>query len=245
MQDCKPISTPFPAGTQLTAESSNPAPPGYSNLVGSLLYMSITTRPDIAQAVGVLARYMSKPSSAHYTAAKGVLRYLASTKDLGITYSATGDTLHGYTDADHAGDLDTRRSTTGYCFINAGGIIPWSSRLQHTVAVSTAEAEYMAAAAGVKEALCIRKLWKDLGLQDPRPLRIYSGNQAAISLLRNAVSSQRSKHIDILYHFARERVAMGDITFEYCTTTQQFADAFTKPVPSLKLQACITAWGMT
>ena len=107
------------------------------------------------------------------------------------------------------------------------------------------EAEYMAAAAAVKEALWIRQLWKDLGLQDPAPIKIFSDNQAAISLLRNPVSSQSSKHIDILYHFARERVAMGQITFEYCDTTQQFADAFTKPVPPVKLQACITAWGMT
>jgi hypothetical protein len=103
----------------------------------------------------------------------------------------------------------------------------------------------MAAAAAVKEALWIRQLWKDFGLQDPAPVKIYSDNQAALSLLRNPVSSQRSKHIDILYHFGRERVAMGDIVFQYCTTTLQFADALTKPVPAPKLQACTSAWGMS
>jgi hypothetical protein len=245
MQHCKPLSTPFPAGTHLTADSDGaPSPVGYSNLVGSLLYLSITTRPDISQAVGVLARYMSQPTATHFNAAKSVLRYLISTADTGIVYSSTGGDLHGFTDADHAGDLDTRRSTTGYCFINAGGIISWSSRLQQTVAVSTAEAEYMAAAAATKEGLWILQLWKDLGLETPVPLKIYSDNQAALSLLRNPVSSQRSKHIDVMYHFARERVAMGDVVFHYCTTHEQVADALTKPVPAPKLRTCTTAWGM-
>ena len=125
----------------------------YSELVGSLLYLSVCTRPDTAQAVGVLARHMATPSMDHWTAAKAVLRYVAGTLDLGITFRQTSTAVEGYCDADFAGDLDTRRSTTGFVFIMSGGAICWSSRLRPTVAVSTSEAEYMASAQTVKEAL--------------------------------------------------------------------------------------------
>ncbi len=120
----------------------------YSELVGSLLYLSVCTRPNISQAVGVLARHMAKPSMEHWTAAKAVLRYIAGTLACGITLRQTDTPVGGYSDADYAGDSDTRRSTTGFVFILNGGAIScnsnWNSRLQPTVAVSTTEAEYMA-----------------------------------------------------------------------------------------------------
>ena len=166
MLDCKPSNTPLPTGTKLQANDGEPARPGYSNLVGSLLYLSITTIPDLAQAVGALARYMSKPTTNQFNAAIHVLRYLTGTANKGIVFTKNTDgiVLHGYCDADYAGNLDNRRSTTGYCFLSSGAIISWSSRLQQTVAVSTAEAEYMAAAAAVKEALWLQHLWADVDL---------------------------------------------------------------------------------
>jgi len=246
MSQCKPSSTPLPTGVKLQADDSAPAPPGYSNLVGSLLYLSITTRPDIAQAVGALARYMSKLTVNHFNAAKHVIRYLAGTVNMGIVF-AKGDgsiSLFGYCDADYAGSLDNRRSTTGYCFLCNDAIISWSSRLQQTVAVSTAEAEYMAAAAAVKEALWLQHLCTDMHLL-MQPTTIYSDNQAALSLLRNPTTSQRSKHIDILYHFARERAADGDVNFVYCNTSSQLADALTKPLSPHKFQQCVSLWGLS
>jgi hypothetical protein len=117
----------------------------YSELVGSLLYLSVCTRPNIAQAVGVLARYMSAPTEAHWRVAFGVVCYLAATVTCGLTYGSGGPELRAYCDADYAGDIDLRRSTTGYVFVMHGGAVSWSSRLQATVAASTVEAEYMGA----------------------------------------------------------------------------------------------------
>ena len=245
LADCNPRSTPLSTSTKLINEEDNPLDdPAYSELVGSLLYLSVCTRPDIAHAVGVLSRFMSKPSATHFTAAKGVLRYLAGTPDYGITYKP-GDTteLMGYCDADYAGDLDTRRSTTGYAFLLNSGIISWSSRRQPTVAVSTTEAEYMAAAAAVKEALWLRKLFNDFNCATGT-ITIFCDNQSAIKLLKNYVASARSKHIDVIYHFARERVARKEVDFSYCSTHDMVADSLTKALPDSGFAACRSGMGM-
>ena len=215
----------------------------YSELVGSLLYLSVCTRPDIAQAVGVLARHMAKPSMDHWTAAKAVLRYIAGTLDLGITFKHTGTPVEGYCDADFAGDLDTRRSTTGFVFILSGGAICWSSRLQPTVAVSTSEAEYMASAQAVKEALWLRKLMLDFGVKIGA-MKIYSDSQGAIKLLKHPIASIRSKHIDVIHHFARERVSRKEVMFEYCSTDAMIADCFTKALPPGKFRWCCAGMGV-
>jgi hypothetical protein len=135
----------------------------YSELVGSLLYLSVCTRPDIAQSVGVLTRYMATPTEDYRRLALGVVRYLSVTPTCGLTYGGKGPELTAYCDADYAGDVDSRRSTTDYVFIMHGGAVSWSSRLQPTVAASTVEAEYMGAAAAVKEALWFKKLAPTLG----------------------------------------------------------------------------------
>ena len=216
----------------------------YAELVGSLLYLSITTRPDIAQAVGALARYMSCATTAHWQLAKGVLRYLAGTLDYGITYGGTGfEPLVGYCDADYAGDLDTRRSTTGYVFLLNSGAISWSSRLQPTVAVSTTEAEYMAAAHAIKEGLWLRKLLGDIGVNE-NCIRMFSDNQACLSLLKHPISSNRSKHIDVLHHFARERVCRGEVSISYCNTAAMLADCLTKPLAESKFRFCLNGMGV-
>ena len=219
------LSTPLSTATKLTSvgEPMDARTPGYAQLVGSLLYLSVCTRPDIAQAVGALARYMSKPSLAHWQAAKGVLRYLAGTANYGITFGAGGPGLEAYCDADYAGDIDTRRSTTAYVFILNGGAISWSSRLQQTVAASTTEAEYMAAAAAIKEALWLRTLLGNLG-QPIQTIPMLADSQGAIKLLKNPVFSMRSKHIDVIYHFARERVARNDVSFSYIKTDHMVAE---------------------
>lgn len=245
LSSAKIKSTPLSVSAKLTkqGEALDRSQHGYAELIGSLLYLSVCTRPDIAQAVGALARYMSCPTTTHWTCAKALLRYLAGTPDMGITYGPSSP-LHGYCDADFAGDLDTRRSTTAYTFILNGGIISWSSRLQQTVAVSTTEAEYMAASSAVKEALWLRKLISDLGIPASGPVTIYSDNQAAISLLKNPITSARSKHIDVHYHFARERVARKEVEFIYCRTDDNVADALTKALPDCKFTACCKGMGM-
>lgn len=225
----------------------------YCQLIGSLNYLSVCTRPDIAYAVSKLARHMAQPTTVHWQAAKTVVRYLLSTTDYGVIYgvssssasssSNTGTGLIGFCDADYAGDLDTRRSTTGYVFMLNGGAISWQSKLQPTVAASTAEAEYMAAAAAVKEGLWLRKLLTDLG-SSTTCVKILADNQSAIKLLRNPISSVRSKHIDIAHHFARERVMRKEVSFSYVSTSDQLADIFTKALPRMKFEECVAGMGV-
>jgi transposase InsO family protein len=245
LNECKTKATPLSVSTKLVKEPDNLLDTSkypYRELVGSLLYLAVCTRPDIAQAVGALTRFMSAPSLSHWLAAKGVLRYLAGTPDYGILFSSQGN-VFGYCDADYAGDPDTRRSTTGYVFSSGGGAISWSSRLQPTVAVSTAEAEYMAAAHAVKEALWLRNLITDFG-KSPGTMLLYSDNQAALTLLKHPVTSLRSKHIDVIYHFARERVARKEVEFKYLSTDKMVADVLTKPLPEAKFKACCESMGL-
>ncbi|GAQ84380.1 hypothetical protein KFL_001870020 [Klebsormidium nitens] len=129
--------------------------------VGSLLYLSVCIRPDIAQAVGALAHFIAGPTKERWRAALGVVRYLAVTAKGEVTFGGSGETFIPYCDADYAGDVDTKRSTTGYVFLMYGGAVSWSSRLQPTVAASTVESEYMSAGQAVKEALWFRKLGVD------------------------------------------------------------------------------------
>jgi hypothetical protein len=159
-------SVPLAAGTKLTKEGEplDTQRLPYSELIGSLLYLSVCTRADIAQAVRALSRYMSAPTEAHWAAALGVVRYLAGTAEHGILFGGSDTPLEGHCDADFAGDADSRRSTTAYVFLMFGGAVSWSSRLQPTVAASTVDAEYLSAAQVVKEALWFRKLGDDLGL---------------------------------------------------------------------------------
>ena len=154
-----------------------------------------------------------------------------------MTFGGSGETLVGYCDADYAGDVDTRRSTTGYVFLMFGGAVSWSSRLQPTVAASTVEAEYLSAAQAVKEALWFRKLGGDLEL-DLGTVQIYCDNQGAIRLLKHPIASQRSKHIDVIHHFARERVARKEVGFAYCKTEDMKADILTKALAPGKFKKC-------
>ena len=169
--------------------------------------------------MGVLARHMSRPRIEHWTAAKAVLRYIAGTLDQSITFTQTEAPEEGRCDADYAGDLDIRRSTTGFVFILIGGAISWSSKLQPTVAVSTTEAECMASAQAVKEALWLKKLMGDFVIQTGAST-VFSDNQGAIKLLEHPIVSVRSKLIDVIHHFARERVSRKEAFFQRCTTKQ-------------------------
>ena len=246
MSDSKSRSTPISTGTCLSRQGTelDKSRFPFTECVGSLLYLAACTRPDISQAVGVLSRYMAHPTEQHWNVAKDVLRYLLNSKDVGIVFQRNGLCLHGYCDADFAGDVDTRRSTTAYVFVLSGGAVSWSSKLQATVAVSTAEAEYMSAASAVKEALWLRKLMVEFDYDCTGPVLISCDNQAALKLLVNPVVSARSKHIDVLHHFARERVARKEVSFVYCNTDNMIADCLTKPLAKDKLLRCCKGMGL-
>jgi hypothetical protein len=245
LSDAKPASVPMSASVKLVKEGSTSLADGgypYRELVGSLLYLSVCTRPDISQAVGALARFVSAPQKEHWDAARALLRYVRGTSSFGIWYGFKRG-LHGWCDADYAGDLVTRRSTTGFVFTLNGGAVSWSSRLQPTVAVSTAEAEYMSAASAAKEALWLRKMFASFGV-DVTPVHLWCDNQAAIKLIKHPISSMRSKHIDVQHHFVRERVARGELVFEYCATADMVADCLTKPLSVNQLHRCLAGMGV-
>eukprot|EP00873_Tetraselmis_striata_P042412 jgi/Tetstr1/462676/TSEL_007642.t1 len=233
LADAYAVSTPAEVGADVPS-SNKPlaAEMPYQALVGSLLYAMVATRPDIAEAVSKLCRVMAKPEQLHWQAAKRVLRYLKGTKTLGLTFSGgkAHGLLHGYCDADWAGDVVLRRSTTGFVFMLCGAAVSWKSQLQATVALSTAEAEYMALCAAMCEALFLRELC----CAQSEATVIFEDNQSCIALTRNPMTHGRSKHIAIKYHFTREKVLSGEVAIEYCPTAQMVADALTKPLGRLK-----------
>ena len=257
MDGCKPVSTPAESAQSKSAQhgasegvSQEPSKQRaggqdteYMALVGSTLYAATMTRPDISFAVQSLSRHLQKPGPEHWAAGKRVLRYLQGTAELGITYSGgssgavTGIQLVGYCDADWGGDSDSRRSTTAYVFQVSGGSVSWASKLQHTVALSSAEAEYMAASAAVQEAVYLRQLLFDLGQPQHMATVLFEDNQGCIAMAANPVLHKRSKHIDIRYHFVRERVASGEIELRYIPTQQQQADLLTKALSKERVES--------
>ena len=220
----------------------------YQQAIGCLTYAATTTRPDIAAAVGILSQFMSTPSLDHWMGVKRILRYIKGSLHYGLRFYAddnSKDGLIGYTDADWAGDLDTRRSTSGYAFFLGNSVISWLSKRQITVAKSSTEAEYVALSCATQEAIWLRRLLDDIHFGDESPTVIYEDNQGAIELSKNPRHHNRVKHIDIAFHFARERVASGEINVEYCPTEQMIADIMTKPLPRDKFENFRLLLGVT
>ena len=239
MQNCKPVTTPMETGRKFEQITEDEEPfdvQTYQQAIGCLTYASTTTRPDISAAVGVLSQYSPKPSESHWTGVKRVLRYIKGTLSYGLKFTAAegSSELVGYSDADWAGDPDTRRSTSGYVFRIGDGTVSWCSKKQATVAKSSTEAEYVALSMATQEAIWLRRLMSDLGKMIDSPTKIYEDNQGAIELAKNAKYHNRTKHIDICHHFVRERVSMNEITIDYCPSEEMVADVMTKGLPTAK-----------
>ncbi|KAJ9529329.1 hypothetical protein QJQ45_008010 [Haematococcus lacustris] len=233
LADSRPRAVPLSTAEQLQREGVQQQSEGghsFAEVIGSLQHLAVVSRPDIAHAVGVLAKFMSAPSKEHWRVLRGVLRYVADIAAMGLMYGASAG-LVGFCDADFAGDTDTRRSTTGHVFMLHGGAVSWSSRRQPTVAASTTESEYMACSAAGKEGLWLR-------------VTSMCDNEAALTLVKHPIASARSKHIDVLHHFVRERVARGELVFKFCGSAANVADVFTKALPSVKFEFCKAGMGM-
>ncbi|CAH9060191.1 unnamed protein product [Cuscuta europaea] len=206
----------------------------YRSLVGGLNYLT-HSRPDLAYCVSIVSRYMQSPTRQHLGAARRILKYVAGTLEYGLWYCSVKDCkLRGYTDSDWAGCIDDRKSTSGSVFDIGSGAITWSSKKQETVALSSSEAEYVAAGAAAKQALWIGKLLKDLGCKQSNELELWCDNKSAIAMARNPAYHSRTKHIDVQYHFIRQLVAEGRIWLQYCGTEWQNADLFTKALNHVK-----------
>ncbi|KAH9651792.1 hypothetical protein KPL70_026888 [Citrus sinensis] len=215
----------------------------YASAVGSLMFAMICTRPDIAQAVGAVSRYMANPGGEHWIAVKRILRYIRGTSDVALCYGESEFTVRGYVDSDFARDLDKRKSTTGYVFTLAGAAVSWVSKLQTVVALSTTEAEYMAATQACKEAIWIQRLLEELG-HGQEKISVFCDSQSALHFARNPAFHSRTKHIGVQYHFVREVVEDGSVDLQKIHTKENLADVLTKPINTDKFVSSRSSYGL-
>lgn len=237
MENSKPVKTPMMVNDDGTKEMNQSFP--YRESVGSILYLASKTRPDLTYAVGYASRHLDKPSKQDVANVKRILRYVNATKNLGISYkinsSKDEEELIGYTDSDYAGDIETRKSTSGFVIMYCGGPISWSSKKQSITALSSTEAEYIAAAECCKEILHLKFLIEELSGK-PVKATLNIDNQSTIQLIKNGIGNKRSKHIDVRYRFINEKVTEGLINIKYCSTDVQLADIFTKALGQNKFE---------
>ncbi|KAM6597770.1 hypothetical protein CsatA_008294 [Cannabis sativa] len=212
----------------------------YAMALGCLVYVMVSTRPDIAHALSIFSRFMSNPGINHWRALKWLLRYLRGTSDIGLTYKRVSEkvTLKGYIDVDYASSKDTRRSTTSYVFQTNGDCISWKSQLQSVVALSTTEAEFMATTEAFKEAIWLQGILKELKLLVGKA-RVYSDSQSSVHLCKNPVYHEKTKHIDIDRLFwIREKIEEV-IELEKVKSKENLADIGTKVLPVSKFKHCL------
>jgi hypothetical protein len=207
------------------------------------MYAATGTRPDIAYAVSILAKFNQEPGLAHWKALKRVYAYLAGTLDHKLTYGCESHDLLGYSDAD--GSMhEERKAISGYAFLINGGAVSWKSQKQEIIALSTTEAEYVAMTHATKEALWLRSFVGEIFGKIEEPTTVYGDNQSAIALTKDQQYHARTKHIDIRFHFIRWIVAEGKIKLTYCPTEDMLADCLTKALPSAKLKHFAMSFGL-
>ncbi|CAD6256928.1 unnamed protein product [Miscanthus lutarioriparius] len=208
----------------------------YRRIIGRLRYL-LHTRLDLSFVVGMASRFMEKPTVKNLKVAKQIMRYLKGTLGLGLVYTQEKkeEVLVGYTDSDVGGDLVGRRSTGGMAFYLNDSPVTWSSHKEKTVALSSCEAEFLAATVAAKQAIWLRNLLSELTATQPKTVTMFVNNNSAIALMKNPVFHGRSKHIDIKYHFIRECVERGQIVVKRVSTSEQKSDSLTKALLAVKL----------
>lgn len=245
MGEANPVRIPMSTGGDILVEGQQLPEEiflTYQEIVGALLYLSTCTRPDISFAAGCPSRHVAKPTTVHLTAAKKVFRYLKGTSTLSLTDGQAGR-LMGYSDADSAGDLETRRSTTGFMLTLNGAAVCWGSKSQATVSHSTTEEEYVAASVAAKEAIWRQRLLLDIP-GDGAPVHMRCDSQRALAMMHNEVSSNPTKHIDVAYNFVREMVGDGRLVAEHVPSKEMTADALTKALPTTAFNNCRKGAGL-
>jgi len=231
MADAKPIKTPMAVNghLDLNEDGKSVDQKVYRSMIGSLLYLC-ASRPDIMLSMCMCARFQANPKECHLVAVKRILRYLVHTPNLGLWYpkGSTFDLL-GYSDSDYVGCKVDQKSTTETCQFLGRSLVSWSSKKQNSVALSTAEAEYVVAGACCAQLLWMRQTLSDFGCEYKK-IPLLCDNESAIRLANNPVQHSRTKHIDIRHHFLRDHETKLDIALSHVSTDKQLADIFTKPL---------------
>ncbi|GKD86191.1 ribonuclease H-like domain-containing protein, partial [Tanacetum coccineum] len=233
MLNCNPSRTPIDTESKLRSDGDLVSEPTlYRSLVGSLQYLTFT-RPDISYAVQQVCLYMHDPREPHFASLKRILRYVRGTLDYGLQlFSSSTTDLVAYSDADWAGCPTTRRSASGYCVFLGNNLLSWSSKCQPTLSCSSAEAKYRGVANAVAETCWLRNLLRELHTPLTSATLVFCDNVSAVYLSCNPIQHQRTKHIDIDIHFVRDLVAVGQVRVLHVPSCYQFADIFTKGLPS-------------
>ncbi|KAD3338470.1 hypothetical protein E3N88_06134 [Mikania micrantha] len=230
--DVKPVSTPLATTDAFTSDGtpySNPT--FYRSIVGALQYLTIT-RPDLAYAVNQACQFLHAPTDHHFQLVKRILRYVKGTLSHGLVFQRPKHTtILGYSDADWARCIETRRSTYGYSIFLGGNLVSWSAKKQPTVSRSSCESEYRAMANTAAEIIWITHLLRELNALPPDRPTLLCDNRSALFMSQNPVSHKRAKHIDLDYHFIRELVMSGKLHTRFIPTNLQLADIFTKSLP--------------
>jgi histone deacetylase 1/2 len=232
MTKCKVSSTPLVSSEKLSRLEGRLSSPEdatrYGSIVGALQYLTLT-RPDLAFAINKVCQYLHSPTTTHWIAVKRILRYVKGTSDFGLKITKSPImVLSGFSDADWAGDVDDRRSTGGFAIFYGPNLISWSARKQATVSRSSTEAEYKSLANATTEIVWIEALLKALGMKFRYLPRLWCDNLGATYLSVNPVFHARAKHIEIDFHFVREKVARRQLEIMFISTKDQIADGFTK-----------------
>ncbi|KAI3680197.1 hypothetical protein L2E82_50582 [Cichorium intybus] len=235
--DSKPVSTPLATHETFTTDGTlfHDATL-YRSLVGALQYLTIT-RPDISYSVNQASQHLHAPTDAHFQSVKRILRYVKGTITFGLTFrQPQTQTILGYSDADWARCLETRRSTYGYSIFLGGNLVSWSAKKQPTVSRSSCESEYRAMANTAAEIVWVTHLLRELHALPPDRPTLLCDNKSALFMTQNPVSHKRAKHIDLDYHFIRELVASGKLYTKFIPTKLQVADIFTKSLPRTQFE---------
>ncbi|KAG2803054.1 hypothetical protein PC113_g24434 [Phytophthora cactorum] len=233
MDECKAVVSPVDMSTRLVpSDAATKVNAPFREAVGALMHLMTATRPDIAYAVGYVSRFMENPQEEHWVAVKRFFCYLQGTKTHGICFKPGNKIdFRGYSDADWAGDLADRKSTSGYTFMLMSAPVSWGSKKQSSVSLSTSEEEYIALSLAIQEGKWIHRLLCEIlaAANETGPeLMIREDNQSCIKMTKNPVSHGRAKHIDIKYHHIRDEVKRGEVKLEYCETSVMLADIMTK-----------------
>jgi histone deacetylase 1/2 len=227
MSSCKPSTTPLSATEKLSEIDGQALGPEdstkYRSIVGALQYLTLT-RTNLAFAVNKVCQFLHMPTTVHWSAVKCILRYVKLTADMGLSIQKSGSRLiSAFTDADWAGSVDDRRSTGGFAIFFGPNLVSWSARKQTTVSRSSTEAEYKAMANATVEVIWLESLLRELGVRSPQTPCLWCDNLGGTYLSANLVFHPRDKHIEIDFHFVRERVRRKQLQVRFISSKKTIA----------------------